>query len=53
MEVAVLKEDQDIVREGDHLSRSFTILSGFTGTYKTTGDGKRQIVVFWHEADES
>ncbi|PVE25301.1 Crp/Fnr family transcriptional regulator [Microvirga sp. KLBC 81] len=46
MQVAVLKEDQDIVREGDHPSRSFTILSGFTCTYKMTGDGQRQIVAF-------
>ncbi|KLK89912.1 Crp/Fnr family transcriptional regulator [Microvirga vignae] len=46
MQVAVLAEDQDIVREGDRPSRSFTILSGFTCTYKMTGDGKRQIVAF-------
>lgn len=34
------------MREGNHPSRSFTILSGFTSTYKVTGDGKRQIVAF-------
>ena len=46
MQVVVIKDDQDIVREGDRPSRSFTILSGFTCTYKVTGDGKRQIVAF-------
>jgi CRP-like cAMP-binding protein len=40
MQVAVIKDDQDIVREGDRPSRSFTILSGFTCTYKVTGEGK-------------
>jgi CRP-like cAMP-binding protein len=34
------------VREGDRPSRSCLILSGFTATYKVTGDGKRQIVSF-------
>jgi len=46
MQVSALKEGQDVVREGDRPSRSFTILSGFTCTYKMTGDGKRQIVAF-------
>ena len=46
MQVAVLKKDQDVVREGDRPSRSFAILSGLTCTYKMTGDGKRQIVAF-------
>src|SRR3712207_3745157 len=46
MQVGVLKEGQDVVREGDRPSRSFTIVSGFTCTYKMTGDGKRQIVTF-------
>ncbi|QRM34418.1 Crp/Fnr family transcriptional regulator [Microvirga sp. VF16] len=46
MQVSVIKEDQDIVREGDRPSRSFAILSGFTCAYKMTGDGKRQIVTF-------
>jgi CRP-like cAMP-binding protein len=46
MQVTVINEDQDIVREGDRPSRSFVILSGFTCTLKTTGDGKRQIVAF-------
>jgi CRP-like cAMP-binding protein len=46
MQVTVIKENQDLVREGDSPSRSCLILSGFTCTYKTTGDGKRQIVAF-------
>ncbi|KLK93207.1 Crp/Fnr family transcriptional regulator [Microvirga vignae] len=46
MQVAVIEEDQDIVREGNRPSRSFAILNGFTCTYKMTGDGKRQIVAF-------
>jgi CRP-like cAMP-binding protein len=43
MQIAALKENQDIVRQGDRPSRSCLILSGFTCTYKITGDGKRQI----------
>jgi CRP-like cAMP-binding protein len=46
MQVQELRPDQDIVREGDRPSRSFTLLSGFTSTYKVTGEGKRQIVAF-------
>jgi CRP-like cAMP-binding protein len=46
MQLAVIKENQDIVREGDRPSRSFVILSGFTCTYKVTKDGKRQIMTF-------
>ena len=46
MQVAVIKNDQDIVREGDRPSRSFVILSGFTCTYKVSRDGKRQIMTF-------
>jgi CRP-like cAMP-binding protein len=43
MQIVALKENQDIVRVGDRPSRSCLILSGFTCTYKMTGDGKRQI----------
>jgi CRP-like cAMP-binding protein len=43
MQIVTLKENQDIVRQGDRPSRSCLILSGFTCTYKMTGDGKRQI----------
>ena len=46
MQVQVIKADQDLVREGDRPSRSCLILSGFTSTYKVTGEGKRQIVAF-------
>ena len=46
MQVQVIKADQDLVREGDRPSRSCLILSGFTCTYKVTGEGKRQIVTF-------
>jgi CRP-like cAMP-binding protein len=46
MQVQVIKAHQDLVREGDRPSRSCLILSGFTCTYKVTGDGKRQIVTF-------
>jgi CRP-like cAMP-binding protein len=46
MQIAVIKGDQDIVREGDHPSRSCLILGGFTATYKITKGGKRQIVAF-------
>ncbi|HZH10033.1 MAG TPA: Crp/Fnr family transcriptional regulator [Microvirga sp.] len=46
MQVAVIKADQDIVREGDRPSRSCLILSGFACAYKMTAEGKRQIVSF-------
>jgi CRP-like cAMP-binding protein len=46
MQVAVIKDDQDIVRMGDRPSRSCLILSGFACTYKVTAGGKRQIVSF-------
>jgi CRP-like cAMP-binding protein len=46
MQVTVIKDHQDIVREGDRPSRSCLILSGFTATYKITAGGKRQIVSF-------
>jgi CRP-like cAMP-binding protein len=46
MQLAVIKDHQDLVREGDRPSRSCLILSGFTATYKITAGGKRQIVSF-------
>ena len=46
MQVAVIKEAQDIVRAGDRPSRSCLLLSGFACVYKMTGAGKRQIVGF-------
>jgi CRP-like cAMP-binding protein len=51
MQLAVIKADQDIVREGDRPSRSCVILSGFACTYKMTKDGKRQIVAFTMAGD--
>jgi CRP-like cAMP-binding protein len=46
MQVAVLKDNQDIVREGDSPSRACLILSGFACVCKMTAHGKRQIVSF-------
>jgi CRP-like cAMP-binding protein len=46
MQIVVVKTDQDLVREGDRPSRSCVLLSGFTATYKVTGEGKRQIMSF-------
>jgi CRP-like cAMP-binding protein len=46
MQLAVIKDDQDLVREGDRPSRSCLLLSGFTATYKVTKEGKRQITTF-------
>src|SRR5829696_8787432 len=46
MQLAVIKDNQDIVREGDRPSRSCLILSGFACVYKMTAHGKRQIVSF-------
>jgi CRP-like cAMP-binding protein len=46
MQIVVIKEGQDIVREGDRPTRSCLLLSGFACVYKVTGDGKRQIAGF-------
>ena len=46
MQVADLKADQDVVREGDRPTRSFAILAGFACTFKIVGEGKRQIMAF-------
>ena len=46
MQVADLKADQDIVREGDRPTRCCVVLDGFACTYKVTGEGKRQIMAF-------
>jgi CRP-like cAMP-binding protein len=46
MQVNVLKDNQDVVREGDRPSRCCLLLSGFACTYKVTGEGRRQIVAF-------
>lgn len=46
MQIVSLRGDQDIVREGDRLSRCCLFLDGIGCTYKVTADGKRQIVAF-------
>ena len=46
IQVADIRADQDIVREGDRPSRCCLVLEGFTCTYKVTGQGKRQIMAF-------
>lgn len=46
MQVASVKADQDIVREGERPSRSFALLEGFCATYSITGEGRRQIMGF-------
>jgi CRP-like cAMP-binding protein len=46
MQVAEIRSNQDIVREGDRPSRCFALLEGFTCTFKLTGEGKRQILAF-------
>jgi CRP-like cAMP-binding protein len=46
MQITVIKDRQDIVREGDQPSRSCLLLSGFACVYKMTAQGKRQIVSF-------
>lgn len=43
MRIMELKADQDIVREGDHTSRSCGLLEGLACSFKVTGQGKRQI----------
>lgn len=37
---------QDIVSEHDRPGRCFAVLSGITATYKTTQDGRRQVVAY-------
>ena len=46
MQVQDLRADQDIVRDGDRVTRSCALLEGFACRYKTTADGKRQIMSF-------
>ncbi len=46
MQVQGLRAKQDIVREGDVVSRSCLLLEGFASRYKATGEGKRQIMSF-------
>jgi CRP-like cAMP-binding protein len=44
VQITLLKADQDIVRIGDQPSQSCLLLEGFTGVYKMTSEGKRQIM---------
>ena len=46
IQVADIRADQDIVREGDRPSHCCLVLEGLTCTYKVTGQGKRQIMAF-------
>jgi CRP-like cAMP-binding protein len=51
MQIATLRSDQDIVREGDRPSRCFLMLEGFVCTYKITARGRRQIMGFYIPGD--
>ena len=44
--VLQLKDDQDLVREGDHSSYCPLLLDGFACRYKSLENGQRQIVAF-------
>src|SRR5918995_2307575 len=46
LQIATLRADQDIVREGDRPTRSCALLEGFACTSKMTAEGKRQITAF-------
>lgn len=47
-----IREDHDIVREGDRPSRSFILLEGFAFRYKfASEDGRRQIMGFYLPGD--
>jgi CRP-like cAMP-binding protein len=51
MQVQIIRENQDLVREGDRPSRCCALLEGYGCTYKLTGDGKRQIMGFYIPGD--
>jgi CRP-like cAMP-binding protein len=46
LQVQTLRADQDIVRDGDRVSRSCLLLEGYACRNKVTGEGKRQIISF-------
>lgn len=46
MQVASLRADQDVLRQGDRPSRCCALLEGFCATYSIVGDGRRQIMAF-------
>jgi CRP-like cAMP-binding protein len=51
IQIASVRADQDIIREGDRPSRCFAVLEGFTCAYKLAAEGRRQIVVFHMPGD--
>lgn len=46
MQLATLKPDEPIVREGDRPTRCCALLEGFACSFKITGEGKRQIIAY-------
>ena len=46
MNVRELREDHDIVREGDRPSQACLLIEGFAHRYQAMGDGRRQIMSF-------
>jgi CRP-like cAMP-binding protein len=46
MQHATYEAHQDIVSEHDRPGRCFAVLSGITASYKTTQDGRRQVVAY-------
>jgi CRP-like cAMP-binding protein len=46
LQLADIKADQDIVREGDSPSRCCILIEGFASIHKVTGEGRRQIMAF-------
>jgi CRP-like cAMP-binding protein len=51
IQVAKFEANQNIVRAGDRPSRCFLIRDGFACSYKTTGEGTRQILNFYISGD--
>ena len=46
VQIVNFARDQNIVRQGDRATRCFTLLTGFSYSFKTTKQGHRQIVAF-------
>lgn len=44
LQITAVPDDQDIVRLGDRPSRACLLVEGYTCVYKTTSEGKRQIM---------
>src|SRR5688572_18564205 len=51
MTVRTFATDKDIVREGDRPSECCLVVEGFAGSYKHSGDGKRQFMSFYTPGD--